>query len=57
MSWLAFVNGITEELKAVLWMATMTLEEKNQANPVVGLILSMPDMLKLVEQSLILMMS
>jgi hypothetical protein len=54
MSWLSFVNGIKEELQAVLEEAITRPEEKKQANPVVGLILSMPDTLKLVEQSLLM---
>jgi hypothetical protein len=55
MSWLDFVNRIMEELKAVLWAVTTMPEERNQVNPVVGLTPSMPDMLKLVKQSLILL--
>jgi hypothetical protein len=55
MSWVSFVNGIEEELKAVLEEATTRPEENKQVNPIVGSTPSMPDTLKLAEQSLLML--
>jgi hypothetical protein len=54
MSWVSFVNGIEEELKAVLEEATTRPEENKQANPIVGSTPSTPDTLRLAEQSLLM---
>jgi hypothetical protein len=50
-----FINGIIGELNTVLREATMTPEERIKANPTMGSTPSTPDMLKLAEQSLLLL--
>jgi hypothetical protein len=53
-SWTIFINGIMGELNTVLREATMTPEGRIKANPTMGSTPSMPDTLKLAEQSLLL---
>jgi hypothetical protein len=53
-SWTIFINGIMEELNIGLIEVTITPEERNDSNPVMGSTPSTPDMLKLAEQSLLL---
>jgi hypothetical protein len=50
-----FMNGIMGKLNTVLREATMMPEERNKVNPTMGLAPSMPDTLKLAEQSLLLL--
>jgi hypothetical protein len=54
-SWMIFINGIMGELNTVLREVTMMPEERIKANPTVESTPSMPDMLKLAEQSLLLL--
>jgi hypothetical protein len=53
-SWKIFINRIVKEVAGIMRAATTTPKEKSQPSQEAGLVPSMPDMLKLAEQSLML---